>query len=162
MSSPVLPTPTAPATVTQSLAAVPTEVVGAEQVSADAHFFDDLGADSMATTRFCAQVRKHADLVSIKEIYQHPTVRDSATVLTPAAAPVAPVPPEPARVPPRPGWAPEPAGICILSVLGKWSLVARWNVAEIRVWSRPYLRFWVFRALVQGSPMALFAGSLRP
>ena len=42
MSAFILPTSTAPATVTQSLAEVLAEVVGAERVSPDAHFFDDL------------------------------------------------------------------------------------------------------------------------
>jgi Phosphopantetheine attachment site len=54
------PNPTAslaPASVEQSLAEVLAEVVGAEQVSPDAPFLEDLGADSMALARFCARVR---------------------------------------------------------------------------------------------------------
>ena len=44
------------------------------------HFFDDLGADSMVMARFCARVRKRPDLpsVSIKDIYQHPTITSLA------------------------------------------------------------------------------------
>jgi hypothetical protein len=66
------------------------EVVGVEQVSRAAHFFDDLGTDSMAMASFCARVRKRTDLpsVSVKEVYQHPTVRDLATALTREATPV--------------------------------------------------------------------------
>ena len=47
-----------------------------ERVSVDSNFFDDLGADSMVMARFCARVRKRPDLpsVSIKDIYQHPTI----------------------------------------------------------------------------------------
>jgi non-ribosomal peptide synthetase-like protein len=52
-------------------------------VSVDSNFFDDLGADSMVMARFCARVRKRPDLpaVSIKDIYQHPTIRSLATAL---------------------------------------------------------------------------------
>ena len=42
-------------------------MVGAEQVSPDAHFFDDLGADSMVMTRFCARVRKRTDLPFVQQ-----------------------------------------------------------------------------------------------
>ena len=82
------------------------EVVGGVRVSRAAHFFDDLGADSMAMARFCARVRKRTDLPSgsVKEVYKHPTVRDLATALTREATLVAPVPPEPAPVPVRAGW----------------------------------------------------------
>ncbi|HZA17352.1 MAG TPA: Pls/PosA family non-ribosomal peptide synthetase, partial [Pseudonocardiaceae bacterium] len=43
----------------------------------------DLGADSMVMARFCARVRKRAELpaVSMKDIYRHPTVRGLATAL---------------------------------------------------------------------------------
>jgi Phosphopantetheine attachment site len=46
-------------------------------------FFDDLGANSMVMAQFCARVRKRPDLpsVSIKDIYQYPTVRTLATAL---------------------------------------------------------------------------------
>ena len=36
-----------------------------EQVPADSHFFDDLGADSLVMAHFCARVRKRADLPSV-------------------------------------------------------------------------------------------------
>ena len=59
------------------------DVVDAEQVSVDSHFFDDLGADSMLMAQFCARVRKRADLpsVSMQDIYQHPTIRSLAAAL---------------------------------------------------------------------------------
>ena len=72
-----------------------------KQVSVDAHFFDDLGADSMVMARFCARARKRDDLpsVSIKDVYRHPTAdrlaAAFASVAPPAAAPV--VAPSPAR-----------------------------------------------------------------
>ena len=52
---------------------------------ADAHFFDDLGADSMVMAQFCARVRKRADLpsVSIKDVYPHPTITRLAAALAP-------------------------------------------------------------------------------
>ncbi|MFF4213959.1 Pls/PosA family non-ribosomal peptide synthetase [Streptomyces sp. NPDC001796] len=87
-----------------ALADVLAEVVGIEQVSADSHFFDDLGADSLVMAHFCARLRKRADLpsVSMKEIYQHPTIRSLAAAL-PATAPTpgapAPTPQAPAREP---------------------------------------------------------------
>ncbi|WP_340687999.1 Pls/PosA family non-ribosomal peptide synthetase [Amycolatopsis coloradensis] len=69
------------------LAEVLAGVVRVERVSVDSHFFDDLGADSMVMARFCARVRKHADLpsVSIKDIYQHPTIRSLAAALAPSS-----------------------------------------------------------------------------
>jgi non-ribosomal peptide synthetase-like protein len=59
------------------------EVVGVESVPVDGHFFDDLGADSLVMAHFCARVRKRADLpsVSIKDIYEHPTISTLATAL---------------------------------------------------------------------------------
>ena len=49
----------------------------------DSNFFDDLGADSMVMAQFCARVRKRPDLpsVSMKDIYQHPTIAGLATAL---------------------------------------------------------------------------------
>ena len=70
------------------------------------HFFDDLGADSMVMARFCARVRKRADLpaVSMKDVYRHPTISSLATL---AAAPAATAP---AAVPvSAPAPAPRPA-----------------------------------------------------
>jgi non-ribosomal peptide synthetase-like protein len=85
------------------------DVVGDEHVSVDSHFFDDLGADSMVMARFCARVRKRADLpsVSMQDVYKHPTIRSLAGALantatdshpTPAAQPASPAAPnEPSR-----------------------------------------------------------------
>jgi non-ribosomal peptide synthetase-like protein len=75
-----------------ALASALGEVLGLEQVSADAHLFDDLGANSLLLAQFCAKVRRHPDLapVSIREVYQHPTVAALAT-LQPDRAPGRPV-----------------------------------------------------------------------
>src|SRR4249920_1813136 len=69
-----------------SFAEVLADVMRVDRVSVDSNFFDDLGADSMVMARFCARVRKRPDLpaVSIKDIYQHPTIRSLATALADA------------------------------------------------------------------------------
>ena len=76
--APVGPTETA-------LAGLLGEVLGLDKVSTDAHLFDDLGANSLLLAQFCAKVRRHPDLapVSIREVYEHPTVTALA-VLQPA------------------------------------------------------------------------------
>ena len=74
-----------------TFAEVLSDVVRVERVSVDSNFFDDLGADSMVMAQFCARVRKRPDLpsVSIKDAYQHPTIRSLATALADTApAPV--------------------------------------------------------------------------
>jgi non-ribosomal peptide synthetase-like protein len=80
----------APATdpVLTGYAAVLAEVLQVDSVDPDAHVFEDLGADSMVMARFCARVRKREDLptVSIKDVYQHPTIAGLATALAPAPA----------------------------------------------------------------------------
>src|SRR5690348_13674742 len=75
--------------IERSLAEVLADVVGVERVSVDSNFFDDLGADSLVMAQFCARVRKREDLpsVSMKDIYQHPTIHSLATAL-PQAAPI--------------------------------------------------------------------------
>lgn len=95
----------APAGSTNGMAAALTEmladIVQADQVPADSHFFNDLGADSMVMARFCARVRKRPDLpsVSMKDIYEHPTIRSLATALAGAVpAPAAPAVAAPAEV----------------------------------------------------------------
>jgi acyl carrier protein len=71
----------------RALAEVLAGLVGVEPVSVDSHFFDDLGADSMVMTQFCARVRKRPDLpsVSITDVYRHPTIRSLAAALPDAA-----------------------------------------------------------------------------
>ncbi len=61
-------------------------------VPSDADFFQDLGADSLVMARFCARVRKEPDLpsVSMRDIYQSPSISALAAALAPAeAAPAA-------------------------------------------------------------------------
>ena len=81
VAAPRLPRP--PVGLAAQLAAVLAEVLKVDQVAADRHFFDDLGADSMVMAQFCARLRKRADLpnVSIKDVYRHSTIRALAGAL---------------------------------------------------------------------------------
>ncbi|MFB6514718.1 Pls/PosA family non-ribosomal peptide synthetase [Streptomyces virginiae] len=75
-----------------------------EDVRADSHFFDELGADSMVMARFCARVRKAGGLppVSMKDVYRNPTPGGLAAALAdPAAVTVRPVAADPPM--PEPG-----------------------------------------------------------
>jgi len=65
-----------PSSAMEVFAQLLADVVGVEEVSADSNFFEDLGADSLLMTRFCARVRKRPDLpsVSMKDIYRYPTL----------------------------------------------------------------------------------------
>lgn len=74
------------------------DVLCVDRVSLDGHFFDDLGANSLVMTQFCARVRKRIDLpsVSIKDIYRYPTLRSLTTALADSAAPSRVPPPAPA------------------------------------------------------------------
>src|SRR2546430_6069116 len=62
------------------------DVLRIDRVSVDSHFFDELGADSLVMAHFCARVRKRGNLppVSMKDVYQHPTIRSLATALADA------------------------------------------------------------------------------
>ncbi|MEV5347045.1 Pls/PosA family non-ribosomal peptide synthetase [Streptomyces achromogenes] len=91
----------------RKLAAALAELVEADHVPADSHFFTDLGANSLVMAQFCARLRKIPDLPSpsIRDIYRHPTIRGLAEALAPASpdgdAPAAPAPearPAPAEV----------------------------------------------------------------
>ncbi|MFF7974942.1 Pls/PosA family non-ribosomal peptide synthetase [Streptomyces sp. NPDC007905] len=84
------------------------DVVCAERVPVDSHFFDDLGANSLVMAQFCARVRKRADLPSpsMKDIYRYPTIRSLTAALVkaapdPAASPV-PAPPSEQTTSPAP------------------------------------------------------------
>src|SRR6266853_5518901 len=71
----------------RSLAEVLADVLRADRLSVDSHFFEELGADSLVMARFCARVRKRGDLpsVSMKDIYRHPTIRSLAAALAEVA-----------------------------------------------------------------------------
>ena len=75
--------------VEEALTGILADIVGVESVSVDSHFFNDLGADSLVMAQFCARVRKRPDLpsVSMKDIYQHPTIAAWRRRWRPRAAP---------------------------------------------------------------------------
>jgi non-ribosomal peptide synthetase-like protein len=64
------------------------EVLNLERVAVDAHFFDDLGANSLVLAHFCAQARERPELPSlaIKDVYLNPTIRSLAAVLAPSVS----------------------------------------------------------------------------
>ncbi len=85
--------------IERDLAGLLADVLRIERVSADSHFFDDLGADSLLMAHFNAAIRARGDLppVSMKDIYLHPTIRQLTAAL-PAASPA----PGPVEGPARP------------------------------------------------------------
>ena len=101
---------TAPAAGTErDLAGLLAGILRVERVSADSHFFDDLGADSLLMARFNAAIRARGGLpaVSMKDVYLHPTIRRLAAAIggtgpAPALARARPSSPENRRSP-RPG-----------------------------------------------------------
>jgi non-ribosomal peptide synthetase-like protein len=64
-------------------------VLGIDHVSVTSHFFDDLSANSLLMAQFSALVRKQTALsLSMREIYQYPTIRSlAATIGEPVPAP---------------------------------------------------------------------------
>ena len=75
----------APATPGEkALADALAELLGLEHVSVASQFFDDLGLSSLLVAHFCARARERADSppVSVKDVYQHPTVRSLAAAVT--------------------------------------------------------------------------------
>ncbi|HEX8510901.1 MAG TPA: Pls/PosA family non-ribosomal peptide synthetase [Propionibacteriaceae bacterium] len=96
---PVASEPAASSSGEGALAEVLAGVMQLDRVAVEDNFFDDLGADSMMMAQFCARVRKRADLpsVSMKDIYQHQTIKSLAAAL-PGPAPVDPAPVDPAPV----------------------------------------------------------------
>jgi non-ribosomal peptide synthetase-like protein len=52
-------------------------------------------------------------------------------------------------------------GFGVLPIIAKWVLIGRWGPQRIRVWSLPYVRFWVVKTLVVANPAArLLRGTL--
>ncbi|MCZ0964299.1 Pls/PosA family non-ribosomal peptide synthetase [Paracoccus benzoatiresistens] len=63
-----------------ALAGILADVLGVDQVSVEADFFEDLGANSLLMARFCAAVRSNLGLtaISMRDVYLNPTVRKFA------------------------------------------------------------------------------------
>ena len=49
--------------------------------------------------------------------------------------------------------------LAALPMVLKWLLVGRWKRETIPIWSLRYVKFWIVRSLLAGSPMVVFAGS---
>ncbi|HYA52813.1 MAG TPA: Pls/PosA family non-ribosomal peptide synthetase, partial [Streptosporangiaceae bacterium] len=90
-------------------------VLAVDQVSADGHFFNDLGASSLLMAMFSAAVRERGGLppVSMKDIYLHPTVRLLAAAIEKPLPAGGPMVTGPGGEPAQPGPAGRPA-------LGAW------------------------------------------
>lgn len=100
---------TAPSTPAETALALQLgAVLNLDKVSADAHFFNDLGGDSLLMARFCARIRKETALppAAMQDIYENPTVRQLAAALearhsesvdSPVLPQAAPAPAAPAR-----------------------------------------------------------------
>jgi non-ribosomal peptide synthetase-like protein len=202
----------APATPAErALADTLADLLDLERVSADSQFFDDLGMSSLLAAHFCARARERAEAppISVKDVYQHPTIRRLAGAVTEPppisagqASPAGAADAAPASTAWYAAcgvlqtlaflasvfaaaavlsfgftWVSGSSGLtglylrslafsgggfallCGLPILAKWTLVGRWKPREIRVWSLPYLRFWLVKTLIHANPLALFPGS---
>ncbi|EMF53541.1 Pls/PosA family non-ribosomal peptide synthetase [Streptomyces bottropensis] len=138
------------------LAELLADVACVEHISAESHFFDDLGANSLTMAHFCARVRKHPELpsVSIRDVYGHPTLRSLAAALTKAAATPAAPPPPAEPVPPGSTFRYTLCGVVQLLLFAGYCLLAttgymrgyEW-VADASGFVAVYLRSAVFGAL---------------
>ncbi|MDT7645421.1 MAG: hypothetical protein QOC75_2421, partial [Pseudonocardiales bacterium] len=76
------------------LASALADTLRVDQVSVTSHFFTELGTSSLVLAQFASRVRKHTDLpsISIKEIYQNPTIRELAAAVGSTAPEESPQP----------------------------------------------------------------------
>lgn len=51
------------------------------------------------------------------------------------------------------------AGLCMVPIAAKWTLIGRFTPREFPVWSLGYVRLWLVRTLIRTSPVRLFTGS---
>jgi non-ribosomal peptide synthetase-like protein len=146
----------------EALGEVLAEVMRAEHVPADSHFFTDLGADSLVMAKFCARLRKREDLPSpsMQDIYRHPTITSLVTafaspvpapapVSAPAAAPVSA--PAAASVPASA--SPEvaaPAGTGLYLMCGALQLLLFFGYA----WVAALAGAWAYRWISAGAGLA--------
>ncbi|MDT7772770.1 MAG: hypothetical protein QOC67_1694, partial [Pseudonocardiales bacterium] len=76
------------------LASALADTLRVDQISVTSHFFTELGTSSLVLAQFASRVRKHTDLpsISIKEIYQNPTIRELAAAVGSTAPEESPQP----------------------------------------------------------------------
>ena len=105
--------------VGEELAGILGAILGIDTVPVGGHFFDDLGADSLTMAQFCARVRKRPGLpaVSMRDVYQHPTIAALSAELAPAATPQQPA----FSAPPAVEVAAPPAGTLQIAFCGFFS-----------------------------------------
>jgi len=150
-----------PAADTQGgLAEVLAEVMRAEHVPVDSHFFNDLGADSLVMAKFCARLRKREDLpsVSMQDIYQHPTIRSLATAFaSPVPAPASAESQAPALAPsPAPAGAPVPAGVAAPTTTGQYIMCGTLQFLFFLgyAWVAALVGAWAYRWISAGTGLA--------
>lgn len=51
------------------------------------------------------------------------------------------------------------AGVCVVPIVAKWTLIGRFTPREFPVWSLGYVRWWLVKTLIRTSPVRLFTGS---
>ncbi|MCX5295279.1 phosphopantetheine-binding protein [Streptomyces sp. NBC_00193] len=51
------------------------------------------------------------------------------------------------------------AGLCLVPIVAKWTLIGRFTPREFPVWSLGYVRWWLVKTLIRTSPARLFVGS---
>lgn len=111
------------------------EVLRVDQVSVEDHFFDDLGANSLLMARFCAKVRRHPGMaaLSMRDIYQHPTVANLARHLAQSGVETAlPTAPEPFHTPSSLAYY--GCGVLQLLAVSVYALASLWFMAAGIAW----------------------------
>jgi non-ribosomal peptide synthetase-like protein len=86
----------APSSETEALLANElASVLAVERISVNSNFFSELGANSLLMARFIARLRRHGGelgTVSMKAVYEHPTVERLAAAIAPGATTANPAP----------------------------------------------------------------------
>ncbi|NKX52402.1 peptide synthetase, partial [Arthrobacter deserti] len=154
-----------PVTETETLLAEQlAAVLNVERVSATAHFFEDLGMNSLLMANLSAAVRRQGGLppVAVQDMYQNPDIRRLAAVLDEAKAPAGPEPAGPAagmREPHRAtGFQYAMCGLLQLAVFLAYSFLAAAMPIAGYEWAAGGSSWWdtVLRSL--GMALAVFFG----
>ncbi|HEX7032638.1 MAG TPA: Pls/PosA family non-ribosomal peptide synthetase [Nitrososphaera sp.] len=128
-----------------------TGVIRAERVSTEAHFFDDLGANSLLMARVCAAIRKNPGMsnVSMRDIYMNPTIAKLARHLDSSSIgrSVVTTRPEPFHTPSTMSYV--SCGALQIGFLGAYLLFNLWIFWGGALW-----------ALDSNSPVELYARSV--
>jgi non-ribosomal peptide synthetase-like protein len=194
--------------VEEKLAQQLADILNVEKVGVESHFFEELGASSLLMAQFSTKLRQSDPAlpsVSMRDLYQHPTIRDLARVLSGdgdgASSTVPafddPEQPEPIGTPHfilsgvlqvasflvyvaiaalafdvATNWLVAGHGVVsiylralavgaglmtgtgVIPIIAKWVLIGRFKPQRIRVWSLPYVRFWIVKTLILSNPAA--------